>query len=178
MKIAQRTAYMLIGGISVLLVSGISMASLGDAGTQTDPLVTKSYVEKRLTEIEKKVTDAATAQTTQQVNSAKSQLEALIKASASTGGSTGASEFSLIQVKTGDVIIMGENAQFVMRAGLATAIGGQGGGLSDLTAGKDLKNGESLETNHLVLIPKNDGRGIKMGYDGWLMIKGSYQITK
>lgn len=178
MKIAQKTAYMLIGGLSVLLISGISIASLGDAGTQTDPLVTKSYVEKRLTEIEKKITDAASVQTTQQVATAKSQLETLIKASNTGGSSTAGSDFSLIQVKSGDVIVMGENAQFLMRAGLATAIAGQGGGLSDLTAGKDLKNGESLETNHLILIPKNDGRGIKMTYDGWLMIKGSYQITK
>lgn len=178
MKIAQRTAYMLIGGICVLLVSGISIAGLGDAGTQTDPLVTKSYVEKRLIEIEKKITDAAAVQTSQQVATAKTQLETLIKASNTGGANTSTGDFSLIQVKSGDAIIMGENAQFVMRAGLATAIGGQGGGLSDLTAGKDLKNGENLETNHLILIPKNDGRGIKMTYDGWLMIKGSYQITK
>lgn len=176
MSRVQKIAYILIGSICALVFGGVSIAAIGDAGTQTDPVVTKSYVEKRLSELEQKVTDSAVAKSTEQVNAMKAQLETLLKASGS--GNSAASDFSLIQVKAGDVLVFNANTQLVMRSGLATIIGGQGGGLSDLTQGKDLKDGDNLETNHLVLVPKNDGRGIKMGYDGWLMIKGGYQITK
>lgn len=172
MKPYQRVAYMLTGAFCALVIGSFSIAALGDAGSQTDPLVSKSYVEKRIAELEKKITDANTAQIQQQMTAVKGQLETLIKASGSS-----ASDFTLIQAKSGDVLTLGENTQLILRAGLAQAIAGQGGGLSDLTAGKDLKDGVELETNHLILVPKNDGRGIKVNYDSWLMIKGSYQLN-
>lgn len=171
MKQTQKIAYMLVGAFCVLIIGSFSIAALGEAGSETDPLVSKSYVEKRLTELEKKVTDQTNTQIQQQMATVKGQLETLIKAS---GGS--ASDFTLIQAKNGDIITFGENTQVILRAGLATAIASTGGGIADLTDGKDLKEGSDLTTNHLLLVPKNDGRGVKVLYDSWFMIKGSYQL--
>lgn len=179
MRYAQKMAYMLIGGLCAALFGGISIAALGDAGSDTDPLVTKSYVEKRLTELDSKISEASEQQIELKMTALKSDLQAQIKAAGTgTSSGTGTSDFVLVQAKAGDTITFGENAQFILRAGLATAIAGQGGGLSDLTSGKDLKSGADISTNHLVLIPKNDGRGVKINYESWLMIKGSYQMGK
>ncbi len=173
MKYAQKIAYMLIGGLCVALFGGISIAALGDAGSDSDPLVTKSYVEKRLAEMDSKVSEASVQQIDLKIASLKSDLQAQIKAGGTSGSGT-VSDFSLVQVKAGDTLTFGENAQFILRAGLATAIAGQGGGLSDLTSGKDLKSGVDISTNHLILVPKNDGRGVKVNYESWFMIKGTY----
>lgn len=171
MKRLQKIAYILVGALCVAVIGGVSIAALGEAGTESDPIVTKSYVEKRLTEIEKKITDSSKIQIEQQMATIQGQLADLIK---SSGGTT--ESFKLVQVSNGDVITFGDGAQFILRAGLAKAIAGAGGGLSDITEGKDLKTDQDITTNHLLLIPKADGRGVKINYDSWVMIKGSYQI--
>lgn len=180
MKMKQKIAYILLGVLCTATIGSVSIAALGEAGSETDPIVTKSYVEKRIAELEKKLTDANKLQADankllieQQMATVQGQLETLIKAG---GGSS--SEFKLLQVKNGDVITMGEGSQFILRAGLAKAIAGAGGGLSDLTDGKDLGTDKDITSNHLLLIPKEDGRGVKILYDSWVMIKGSYQINK
>ena len=180
MKMQQKIAYILLGAFCTAAIGGVSIAALGEAGSETDPIVTKSYVEKRIAELDKKMADASKLQADankllveQQMATVQGQLEALIKASGSSGA-----EFKLIQVKNGDVITLGEGSQFILRAGLAKAIAGAGGGLSDLTEGKDLGTDKDITSNHLLLVPKEDGRGVKILYDSWVMIKGSYQINK
>lgn len=48
------------------------------------------------------------------------------------------------------------------------------GGVSNLISGKDIKNGEIVPNDQLLLIPKADGRGITAKADADIMIKGSY----
>lgn len=171
MKITHKIAYMVIGVGCTLAIGSASIAALGEAGTQTDPVVTKSYVEKRIAELDKKLTDANKLQIEQQMATVQGQLSELLKASGSSG-----EDFKLVQLKNGDTVMLGNGAQFILRAGLAKAIGGAGGGLSDLTQGKDIGTDQDITTNHLLLVPKDDGRGVKILYDSWALIKGSYQI--
>ena len=42
--------------------------------------------------------------------------------------------------------------------------------------GGDLQNGVACPSNHLLIVPMSDGRGVKVTEDAILMIKGSYQI--
>ncbi len=148
--------------VGVVVIMGSSMhangASYVDAGTSTDPLVTQGYVEQRL--------EALSANFEEQISQ--------IKAGA---GSTGAMvSFEVEEVQAGQIISLEANTQFILRAGDALAIGGVGGGLSDLTTGIDLKTDDPLEKNHLLLIPKSDGRAVKMLTHGWVMISGGYSI--
>ena len=51
------------------------------------------------------------------------------------------------------------------------------GGISDITAGADLPAGTNVSTNHLLLVPRDDGRGLTITSDiAYLMIKGAYSI--
>lgn len=171
MKITNKIAYIAIGVFCTITISSISIAALSDAGSQTDPIVTKSYVEKRIVELEKKIAEANKLQIEQQISTVQGQLELLLKNSGSAS-----SEFTLLQAKGEDVITLGDNSQFILRAGTAVAIAGAGGGISDLTKGTDLGTNQDVIKNHLLLCPKNDGRGIKIMSDSWIMIKGTYQI--
>ncbi len=114
------------------------------AGTEVDPVVTKSYVDNAIKNI-------------------KVESSANLK-------------FEVIKVKKGDIITLDENSLFIVRAGKALAIDSKLGGLSDLTIAIDIKKDEVVELNHLILIPRTDGRGIKMESDGYIMISGGYVV--
>ena len=50
-------------------------------------------------------------------------------------------------------------------------------GVSDITDGKELYNDAEIPTNHTILIPRDDGRGITANAGGaWVMVRGDYII--
>lgn len=171
MKGLNKLAYILLGALCTTVVGGVSIAALGEVGTSADPLVSKSYVEKRLGEVEKKIADSNKLLIEQQMSTLQGQLADLVKSSGSTP-----TDFKLVQFKNGDTIVLGDGTQFILRAGLAKGIAGPGGGISDLTEGKDIKTDQDITTNHLLLNPKNDGRGVRILYDSWVLIKGAYTL--
>ena len=52
----------------------------------------------------------------------------------------------------------------------------QKGGVADVTQGIDLQNGAVMPSNHLLIVPLDDGRGAQMLSDGIIMIKGNYTV--
>ena len=88
----------------------------------------------------------------------------------------GAWAFAPIEIKAGHTLTGGVGAEIILRSGEATAIGNESNGVSDLTAGVDLATGEAVQTNHLLLVPRDDGRGLKALTDGWVMVRGSHAI--
>ncbi|NCB41869.1 MAG: hypothetical protein EOM59_04540 [Clostridia bacterium] len=104
----------------------------------------------------------------------KSYVDALF-ASISEGNSS-AGAFQVVEVQAGAKLIGEAGTEMILRGGKATAIDNGKDGISDLTAGKDLKTGTSVSMNHLLLIPKDDGRGILCTIRSWVMVKGEYEI--
>lgn len=142
--------------IILLLGTGAVSGVNYDPGSTSDPLVTQSYVEGRINALNASIDERLAA------------LE-----SQPSGDSVA---FKVLEVKEGQIIHLEENSLFILRAGEALAIAGQGGGLSDLTTGYDVSTDQPVELNHLLLTPKTDGRGVKMTYNGWVMISGGYSI--
>lgn len=151
---------MLIAVIIIMAGSSVSNGvSYSDAGTSTDPLVTLSYVEERLALL-------------------STSFDARIRALENNEVTPTASgvSYEVVKVETGQIVSLEANTHFILRSGEATAIAGAGGGLSDLTTGIDLKTGDELTKNHLLLIPQSDGRGVQMNFEGYVMISGKYSI--
>ncbi|MDR1136102.1 MAG: hypothetical protein LBL49_08005 [Clostridiales Family XIII bacterium] len=138
MKLSMKRMIIMAGAIlaGIVLSAAVYAASL-EPGSEEDPLVTKSYLDQKL---------------------------------------SAAAVFVPLEVKEGQTLIGDEGAEIILRSGEASAIGNEENGISDLTAGKDLMSGDILETNHLLLIPRSDGRGITAITDIWLMIKGGYSL--
>ena len=84
--------------------------------------------------------------------------------------------FSPIQVAAGQRLIGGEGAEIILRSGEAAAIDNGENGVSDLTSGTDLMSGSPVGVNHLILVPRDDGRGITALTDIWAMVRGDYEI--
>ncbi|WP_312653199.1 hypothetical protein [Aminipila sp.] len=119
----------------LVMVLGISfaMAATNQPGSESDPVVTKTYVDSR-------------------------------------------TSYSPISLTAGQKLIGGEGSEIILRSGEATAIDNGANGVSDLTIGTDLMTGSQVVTNHLLLVPRNDGRGITAVTDIWVMVRGAYTV--
>jgi len=121
--------------LSCVMVLGIGVASgaVATPGSSEDPVVTKSYVDVKVSYVPAKLEPG--------------------------------------QILTGD-----EGTEIILRSGEATAIDNGANGVSDITAGKDLMTGNQVSLNHLLLIPRKDGRGIQVSTEAWVLVRGNYTI--
>ena len=165
---------------AVLAVAALGGAALA-AGTQSDPLVTLSYL-----------TDKATPAILAQVDTHIAQRESSLKAQlqevadgyvqqveqALAGGGSGGGSGSAYQVVTlaqGQQLIGGEGCEFLLRAGSAVCVSDSAPGLVDMTGGTTLSAGSGLVQNHLYL-GTIAGRGVKATSAVTVMVRGSYTI--
>ncbi|HYE67861.1 MAG TPA: hypothetical protein VEA58_04570 [Anaerovoracaceae bacterium] len=91
--------------------------------------------------------------------------------------SSGASDaYVVVEVKAGQKVLGKSGTEIILRSGEATAIDNGANGVSDITEGKDLMTGQSIGQNHLLLVPKEDGRGLQAITDLFVMVRGAYSI--
>ena len=138
--------------ISVTAIVGTVYAA--DAGSSSDPLVSKSYVDDQI----------------------QSVLAKINSSSGSSSGSSDAAAFTPVEVKTGGTIIGGEGAEIILRSGNAQVVLNGNDTITDATTVQALTEGKALATNHLTIIPRGDGRGYKVTHNAWFLVKGSYTV--
>ncbi|MBR2743381.1 MAG: hypothetical protein IKD89_07305 [Clostridia bacterium] len=135
---------------------------LADAGSSDDPLVSLSY----LTGVFKQDV----------LNEVDKRIDAKI-ASSSSQSSGGSDSYKAIQVSRGQTILGKEGSQIILRSGTAVSVCPGENGLVDTTGGIDLPGNISISPNHVYIIPREDGRGIRMTNDGYIMVKGGYKVV-
>ncbi len=153
-KIEFAKSHKMITAIVAVLVMALGGLAVYAAtpGSDSDPVVTKSYVDQA--------------------------ISAAIGSSGSSGGTTSGSSgsFSVVHLDQGQKILGAEGTEIILRSGEATAIDNGSNGVSDLTSGEDLTMGKAVQTNHLLLVPRNDGRGLAMSTEAYLMVRGGYTL--
>jgi len=144
-----RKSLYIVGLCGALLFGGlfVGAAQANEAGGAGDPLVTRSYVHQLLEEM----------------------LEGLA-ASESAG-------FSPVHVMMGHVLLGHEGTEVILRSGVAMANVPGADGLVDITAGEDLLHGAEILRNHMLIVPRQDGRGVWALSDAWFMVKGGFDIV-
>jgi len=170
----------LIAAILVLSAVMISSADGVAPGSEQDPIVTQSYVEQKAEQIKyyidsliKKPNDDNAVQA-QEIEKLKQEVERLTAELAKAQAST---KFEVVELAKNQILIAGEGAEIIPRSGKFTAIAGTNGNLSDISAAKDLSNGEAAPLNHMLIASRGDGRGIKVESDkAFLIIKGTYTL--
>lgn len=123
-----------------------------------------------------------------EITSLKTELEELHQELASIkdsveSGVSGAT-YTVVYVRRGETIYAKDGAlELILRSGSAVAVspfttGSARQGLSDITKGMEIYNGESATVNDLLIIPNgNDGRGLKItSSDAYVMVRGNYEI--
>jgi hypothetical protein len=86
------------------------------------------------------------------------------------------SGFQVVNLPKGSTLIGDGGTEVVVRAGEVAAVGSALGGLLDVTGGTDLASGSAVAKNHLVVIPRSDGRGLRSAWDSVLMVRGGYTL--
>lgn len=167
----KKVHILLIVIAATFLVYGVVNAVTPAPGSPEDPLIPKSYLDNQLLVL------------TQEINSLREEVAAL-KNSAGTGAA-GDALFKVLTLSANQQLIAGEGTEIVLRGGAATAISGaKGDGLADVTAGlgtaHDLKTGDKIPVNHLLIVARDDGRGIKVenveNNTVYVLVKGPYRI--
>lgn len=157
----------LIGTASVLTVGIITGVVVGNSlivgsssvkpGTVNDPVVTKSYVDEQISKLQ-----GGTG-----------------SSSGGSGSSATTAALEVVEVLKGQTLMVMAGSEVVVRAGKAVAYSSDANGLSDVTAGVDIKSGEAVPSNHLIWFPR-DGRGIQVDSSSktslTVLVKGPYYI--
>jgi len=186
------TVLTMIAVISLLAVPAVQ-AVTSEPGSDADPIVTKSYVDEQtgilaaridsLADEVDKLTEQASTLTKQLEKAAVTITELTAKVadleSKLSGSGNGGSKFEVIKLTKGQQLIAGASAEIILRSGSATAIAGEFGGLADVSSDKSLElmTGDSVPLNHLLIVSRDDGRGIKIeSNEAYLLFKGEYAI--
>lgn len=87
-------------------------------------------------------------------------------------------ELKVVELTTGQTLEGKAGAELILRGGkaLISIKPGAQGGLSDVTGGKDLNNGATAPLNHLMIVARSDGRGLKAQSKVWVTVRGEYEI--
>ena len=174
MKKTHWPARLAAGCLVTLTLVGVAFAA-GQQGSQSDPLVTLSYLTQKATpSILSQVDSKLTARETE----LKKQLSAVVegyvkevedKLASSGGGSSvqpsGGASYQVVNLSAGQTITGGAACEFLLRSGTATCVSDTSPGLVDMTAGTTLAGGGALTANHLYLATI-EGRGVKASTAG------------
>ncbi len=181
-----------------LMVPASAQPTSGQPGSVEDPLVSKKYVDDQVNALRNIVTQyqqPGTATYTDLpapvrdavVSEALAEFELIYgemlrQAAANSAAGTDyppqvqeydAPFFEVVYAESGEIIYGDSSTEIILRGGTATAVAGING-LCDVTSGTDIQNGQNIPYNHLIIIPVGDGRGIRVGSNAYLMIKGGY----
>lgn len=147
----------------ILLLSAVVMMLTGifsgfAAGTENDPLVTLSFLNKTVSELKSYVDSKNSG------------------SSAGLAGDGSYERFKLVTVPEKSTFIAEEGTEFILRQGKGTVIGTSLGGLSNVTEAVDLQGGAELPANSHLIVPRGDGRGFSADTDILVLVKGVYTI--
>lgn len=193
-----------LDGLKTELDNAVSAEELAELKSQIDALKNNgggesvddgrvAELEATIAELTKTIEELKAKDDSAKIAELEEQIEALNKAVEkikNAGGDINSDEvldiaytavgFVPVFFEYGDIIYPAdESLEIILRTGLSQVVSPfDSQGLSNITNGTDMLDGASLIKNHLLIIPRNDGRGVRvLSRDGaWFMIRGEYTV--
>ena len=180
---AARLAALLFASCTLLFVT---VAAAGGAGSESDPLVTLSYlnetflaqvlgkVDERLEERDKELSDKLN----EQVKKDAAALAERYGGNLPTTDDSGKSDtFTVVTMASGETLYGAIGCEAMLRVGTANCVSPSSPGLIDETDASILESGKALTKNHLYMMTI-DGRGVKAtAATTKLLVRGGYTIS-
>ena len=169
------------GGLVTVTLLGVAFAA-GQQGTQSDPLVTLSYLTQKatpeiMTQVESKLTERETALKKELDQAIQDYTKAMEDKLAQAGGSSGQSAaFAVVDVAAGQKLTAGIGCEIMLPVGSAVCFTDTAPGFIDMTDGGTLENGQALVKNHLYMATI-EGRGFTAQNAVKVLVRGSYTIS-
>ena len=137
---------MILIALAVLLLAGAGVYAATSYGSESDPLITKSYLDKVL----------------------QPQLEAELDAAL---GESEPGEFDELKLGAGQSVLCGAGGELLLRSGSAKSVGS----LADTTGGGSVSAGAAITANHLYMAAENGG-GLTASANAVVLVSGSYSL--
>lgn len=149
-----------IMALALTTIGQMVYASTKDPGSKEDPIVTLSYLELKIDQLKDYIDQKSFSSNNPQPTNPVAN-----------------STYEVVELKRGQRLLAGAGTEVIIRSGEATAITSSLGGLSDVTGAKDIQQDEKIPANHLLIIPRDDGRGVRALADSFLLVRGGYKIN-
>ena len=168
------------GGLVTVTLLGVAFAA-GQQGTQSDPLVTLSYLTQKatpeiMTQVDTKLTEREAALKKELDQAVQDYTKAVEDKLAQAGGGSGQSvSFAVVDVAAGQKLTAGIGCEIMLRVGSAVCFTDTAPGFIDMTDGGTLENGQALVKNHLYMATI-EGRGFTAQNAVKVLVRGSYTI--
>ena len=144
--------------IVAVLLGGIGVVAATNYGTESDPLITLSYLNEVLKpELEQKYN--------QQTKDSLAELESRVAAEVSGG-------YVAVTVKANQTLTCKAGCEFLVRSGEAYV----SADILDVTEGKELAKNDWLMKHHLYMAV-SDNAAVRANSDIYLMIRGDYTVA-
>lgn len=142
-----------LGAVALALGVAVSFYAVAvSAGTESDPLVTLSYLNGPFTE---KV------------------MSEVDKLSGQTGGGDA---YTVVTLSAGQQLTLSAGAEVLLRSGTAACAAATDPGMVDTTGGSVLDGLSKLKENHLYIVTQG-GQGLKASTAVTVMVRGGYSIS-
>lgn len=177
MKVTKKVKTILICAALMVAASVTAVAVHAYDGT-SDPVISLSYLKQYIqTMVNPQMNTMQT-----RIDALEAELESLRNANTSADPSDVALEqYTVLHVMQGTVVNASAACDIMLRAGEAEAVVPESaqGNLSDYTAGSEIENGQAIPLNHMILIARGDGRGVRvLSSEAYIMIRGEYSIDE
>jgi hypothetical protein len=153
--------------LTLILLLAFSTVIFAAPGDTSDPIVVLSYLNEQIEALISKYK-------LEDIDEMQKQIDNLD----SPGGSSSGMALEIVEIRDGEKIIAGSGSELILRGGEAVIIGSEMGGISDVTLGKDFVSGMSVVPNHLMIVPRDDGRGVYAEEYAIFMVRGTYEVVK
>jgi hypothetical protein len=153
--------------LTLILLLAFSTVIFAAPGDTSDPIVVLSYLNEQIEALISKYK-------LEDIDEMQKQIDNLD----SSGGSSSGMALEIVEIRDGEKIIAGSGSELILRGGEAVIIGSEMGGISDVTLGKDFVSGMSVVPNHLMIVPRDDGRGVYAEEYAIFMVRGTYEVVK
>lgn len=166
MKNRKRIRTILCVLLAAAGLTAFGALAAGGAGSQSDPLVTLSYL-----------TDTFTGQIMDKVDASIARRNAQLLQELGGSGSAGsgtASAYTAVTLSAGQTLYGEAGCEVLLRSGAASCGASASPGLVDTTSGGSLEGGAALQTNHLYLM--TDSRSVSAAGDATLLVRGTFVI--
>jgi len=70
-------------------------------------------------------------------------------------------QWRVLELRADQIMTCRAGAEFITRRGQAVIVDSTGNGIPDVTGGEDIFANNNVPLNHMLIVPRDDGRGIK-----------------
>lgn len=85
-------------------------------------------------------------------------------------------QWKVADLKTGQVLQCHAGTEFIPRRGQLVVVDSTSNGIPDVTVGADIHVGSTATLNHLFIVPRDDGRGVKALSPAVVMYRGGVTV--